>query len=193
MSASSPLTPSLSFSATGLPPGLSINAASGIISGTITDGDSLTGSYNVAVTVNDGTITRTGQITWAISNAISISAPAEVDNTDGDTVNLPPIVATTTANRPVTLSVTGLPPGLLFDPATGIVSGVISGGASVNAPYQVMVQATDGIDTASTSFIWNIANTGITFDGLADQVNLEGDPVDLAPSVRRAVRASLCR
>ncbi len=44
----------LSFSATGLPPGLSIDPHTGVISGTITLGSSVDGPYLVTVTVNDG-------------------------------------------------------------------------------------------------------------------------------------------
>jgi Putative Ig domain/Cohesin domain len=44
----------LSFSATNLPPGLSINATTGIISGTIASGAALGSPYNVTVQVSDG-------------------------------------------------------------------------------------------------------------------------------------------
>jgi hypothetical protein len=44
----------LSFGATNLPPGLSIDAVTGIVSGTIASGAALGSPYNVTVTVSDG-------------------------------------------------------------------------------------------------------------------------------------------
>ncbi len=50
--ASDPDGGSLSYSATGLPPGLSINATTGRITGTVSS--SASGTYNTQVTVSDG-------------------------------------------------------------------------------------------------------------------------------------------
>ena len=49
-----PRTGTLSYTATGLPPGLSISASTGVISGTA----STAGTYNVTVTGNDSTAVR---------------------------------------------------------------------------------------------------------------------------------------
>ncbi len=49
--ATSPTGATLSYSATGLPPGLSINSQTGLISGTVTQ----TGTFRVTVTISDGT------------------------------------------------------------------------------------------------------------------------------------------
>ena len=45
----------LTYSATGLPPGLSIDSSTGLISGTIANNASVTTPYNVTVTATDGT------------------------------------------------------------------------------------------------------------------------------------------
>src|SRR5438094_640775 len=45
----------LGFSATGLPDGLSINSATGVISGTVADGADEDGPFTVTVTASDGT------------------------------------------------------------------------------------------------------------------------------------------
>src|SRR6202011_3637645 len=50
------------FSATGLPAPLTINAATGLISGTLTASGA--GVYTVAVTVSDGTLTTSQLFTW---------------------------------------------------------------------------------------------------------------------------------
>jgi hypothetical protein len=53
----------LAYSATGLPPGLSVNSATGLISGTPTTA----GSYNVTVTARDGTgASGSAAFTWTI-------------------------------------------------------------------------------------------------------------------------------
>ena len=52
----------LTYSATGLPAGLSLNASTGLISGSpIT-----IGTYAVSVTVSDGSLTRSRTFTWTI-------------------------------------------------------------------------------------------------------------------------------
>ncbi len=60
---------SLTFSATGLPVGLSIDGASGLISGTLDSSASASGPYTVVITADDGnggTVTDT--FTWAVTN-----------------------------------------------------------------------------------------------------------------------------
>src|SRR5262249_22532535 len=54
----------LTYSATGLPPGLSINSATGLISGTLT---SATATYNVSATVSDGSLSDTEAFTWTVA------------------------------------------------------------------------------------------------------------------------------
>lgn len=54
----------LSYSATGLPPGLSINTTTGRISGT----PNTVGTYSAVVTVSDGTATATANFTWTIDS-----------------------------------------------------------------------------------------------------------------------------
>jgi hypothetical protein len=62
----------LTFSATGLPAGLTINTATGLISGTPT----LYGTYNVDVQVYNGNLTADAQFTWTIKpfpTSVSVS------------------------------------------------------------------------------------------------------------------------
>ncbi len=55
----------LSFSATNLPPGLSINPATGLIAGTLPF--SAAGTYSVTVTASDGMLIGSIQFTWEVS------------------------------------------------------------------------------------------------------------------------------
>jgi VCBS repeat-containing protein len=62
----------------------------------------------------------------------------------------------------LTYQATGLPPGLIIDPATGLITGTIDRSASQGSPdgsYRVTVTATDedGASIAQT-FVWRIAN-----------------------------------
>ncbi|RFC63935.1 Ig-like domain-containing protein, partial [Mesorhizobium denitrificans] len=73
--------PTLSYSATGLPPGLSINTVTGVISGTITASASTTDPYTVTVTATDaGGLSVSDTFVWTVLN------PAPVAGNDAGTV-----------------------------------------------------------------------------------------------------------
>jgi hypothetical protein len=74
----------LHFSATGLPPGLSLDSSSGVISGTATE----LGSYQVTVTVSDGEQITVRSFRWAvvrINEMETSSATADPSETSGTT------------------------------------------------------------------------------------------------------------
>ena len=56
----------VTYSATGLPGGLSINAATGVISGTLTYTSA--GVHTVTATVSDQSLTTSQTFTWTVTN-----------------------------------------------------------------------------------------------------------------------------
>ncbi len=71
----------LTFSASGLPSGLSINSATGLISGTIANNASLSGPYSVTVTATDNAGATTSQtFNWIVAN------PAPTASNDSATI-----------------------------------------------------------------------------------------------------------
>src|SRR5439155_808248 len=73
----------LSYTATGLPAGLSINKDTGAISGTI---DAQTqGTFAVSVSASDGHNTGTASFTWKVSDVV-ITAPADQTSNEGEDV-----------------------------------------------------------------------------------------------------------
>ncbi|MEM7274511.1 MAG: putative Ig domain-containing protein [Actinomycetota bacterium] len=147
----------LTWSAAGLPPGLSIDPVTGAISGTV-DGLAGAGSpYATSVTVDDGTgNVVTEAFTWSITdtNRNPIFFPiGDVTVTEGQVATF-----TATAADPdgpgdtVTLSVSDLPAGASFDPATGIFTWQTT---EVDGPSSVIVTVTatdDGVPSLDASW-----------------------------------------
>ena len=76
VNATDPDGDALTFGASGLPPGLSIQPANGQISGVV----STAGSYSVAVTVNDGNGgSDTVSFSWTVGASILLDAPFDAD------------------------------------------------------------------------------------------------------------------
>ncbi|MBM7069284.1 putative Ig domain-containing protein [Actibacterium sp. 188UL27-1] len=156
-------TPPVSFAATGLPPGLSIDMNTGIITGDIPNSASQGAPYTVAVTVTDNNgDTSTSSFTWTVNNPVpTTTGLPDVNATDGDTgVSIP--TASSFADPDgdaLTFTATGLPPGLSINPTTGEITGTVPIDASQNQPYNITVTATDADgDAISTGFVLSVTN-----------------------------------
>ena len=183
----------LSYSASGLPSGLSISSSSGFISGTISDDTDDSSPYNVTVTVtDDGSPTKSAQasFTWNISafnNAPTIDVISTQTNIAKDVIAGLSVVASDTDGDDLTYSATGLPSGLSINSTTGSISGTISDDADDNSPYAVTITVSDDGDpakSAEASFTWNVSafNHAPTITAISDQTDITKDIISLQVS-----------
>ena len=100
----------LTYTATGLPAGLSLDPAGGTITGTIAASAANATPYSVTVMASDGSASQSQTFSWSVS-AVSLTSPGDQTNLDGAAVNLP-VTATDAASGTLTYGATGLPPGL---------------------------------------------------------------------------------
>ena len=182
---------SMTYDATGLPNGLSINPSTGHISGTIGFNASTNSPYSVDITVSDDggtTVGATDAFTWTITNTnrLPIFDQNLVGETyaEGDVVSIP-IGATDLDGDALTFGATGLPPGLSINPSTGEISGTIGFAAAAGSPHSVSVMVSDdnGVTVGDTdAFSWTVTNTNRapTFDqNLPDRTDSESDVISL--------------
>ena len=139
-----------------LPPGLSLNSATGVLSGTPTGGN---GTYRFNVTISDST---TAQVTRAF--ALNVQNPSSLPSVFNQspppdlTLGAPTVYALNASGgkQPYSWNVTGLPPGLALR-TTGLSSGNLAltdidaeiyGAATSVGTYSVTVTLTDGSSPA---------------------------------------------
>ena len=109
----------LNCSASGLPPGLSIDPASCLISGT--SPSTAAGTFTVTLTVSDGILDSSITFAWAVLNANRapvVNSPGNQNNRGRDAV-LVQITATDPDGDPLTFGAVNLPLELSIDPTTG--------------------------------------------------------------------------
>ncbi|MGH8861323.1 MAG: putative Ig domain-containing protein [Jatrophihabitantaceae bacterium] len=152
-------TGTLSYSATGLPAGLSINSSTGRITGT-------TGSANtkstVTVTVSEPSgYSQNTSFTWYITNlSLRISDQVGVKNTTISPMNLSTASYTTGGSTPYAYAISSgsLPAGLTLG-----AGGTISGTPTTNNAYTFTVKVTDNTGAWTTTQVkWTISAKPLT-------------------------------
>jgi hypothetical protein len=169
-----------SYSASNLPPGLTINATSGLISGTI--GAYASGSYNVQVTATDNGNSSDTTFNWTVNDTSppTLTAPKDQTNNEGDKVSLP-----IPAVDAESFTATGLPLGLSINANTGVISGTIDPHGAGN--YSVTVTGTDNGHSSSVSFSWVVADTTPpTLTNPGNQTNISGNNINLGVGAQDA-------
>ena len=169
----------LTYSATGLPPGLKLMASTGYVSGTPT----ASGSYLVTARVSDGTLTASQTFTWT-TGVVDTAAPVV-------TISSPTSAATySTAAATVSLSGTasdsvGVTQVMWVNNRGG--SGTASGATSWTVPSIALqtganvltVTARDAAGNTKTASITVTMNTPPTLAIVANQSAVQGKPTSL--------------
>ena len=169
---------SLTYIATGLPAGLSIDPASGEITGTISNSAISTTAHAVTVTASDGQDSSTQTFTWSVGG-VSLTTPDNQSNVDSDVVLLG-LTATEMSSGTLSFSAVGLPAGLAINAVTGVIDGTISSTAHSSTPHTATVTASDGTYTESETFDWTVGRVALTVPD--NQSSREGSTVSLAVS-----------
>ena len=152
----------LTWSATGLPAGLSINSATGVISGKPTAAATNTITVNAT---DDTGATGSTTFTWQVtSNTITLTSPGTQTAMRGRNVTPVTIMATDSdSGQTLSYKATGLPRGLSISPA-----GLISGTPTSLQYSTATVTATDSTGASgSVKFAWRVDGKGAIRSGLS--------------------------
>jgi len=149
--------PPYTWTATGLPTGLSINVATGVISGTPTTAAGT--PYSVAVTVTDSTgKTASMSYTLAVSSVLTVSGPASLPTGTVGAAYPGATIAGSGGSGVYTFTATGLPSGLTLSSTTGAISGTPAAGTA--GTDTVVVTVTDSSSNTATKTYTLTINPG---------------------------------
>ncbi|MEM7798161.1 MAG: galactose oxidase-like domain-containing protein [Chloroflexota bacterium] len=183
LNAYNPNSDTLTFSATGLPDGLTINQQTGRISGTLTQ----TGTFTTELKVDGDNDTSAVSITWLVEEPSGpvntppvITLPESQVSRIGDNVSFQ-LEVTDAENHTLAFLADGLPDGLSINTNTGLISGVPTK-ADLFFP-NVSVTDEEGA-VAGTQFGWRIDAAPLSVEPI------KTTPLAVGESVQYAVVAS---
>ena len=137
----------ITYAASNLPPGLSVNAATGVISGTLTTA----GVYPVTISAANGAGSVSAVITYVVA---PVTAVPVFNDLAAEAVGYTGLgfgtVYLEASGSPTTYAASGLPPGLILNAASGTVAGTPTAAGS----YLVNVSATNAAGTGSA--VWTV-------------------------------------
>ena len=163
------IDPAYEFSATGLPAGLSIDSATGLISGTLSLGSSVGSPYVVEVSLTDtstSTVLASVVFNWVVTDptVLTFAAIADQSSLIDDVVDLGVVVTGGDVNEPLSFVMSGAPAGLSIDSSSGQVTGTIDasaafGGPSLDGIHQVTITASRlGSADVDYVFTWAVSS-----------------------------------
>jgi F5/8 type C domain/Beta-1,3-glucanase/Putative Ig domain len=147
----------LTYSAAGLPAGLSVNSSTGLISGTPTTA----GTSTPTVTATDTTgASGSGSFSWTVNpaggNTVTVTNPGSQTSTVGTAVSLQMQASDSASGQTLTYTASGLPAGLSIGP-----SGLVTGTPTTASTSTATVTATDSTGaTGSAAFSWTVNTAG---------------------------------
>src|SRR5437764_2189091 len=140
-----------SYNATGLPAGLSVNTTTGVISGTPAAGTDAGSPYSVTISATNSGGTGSATLTMTINPAKPvITSPLTATGKVGVAFSY----QITATNNPTNYNATGLPPGLLVNTSTGVISGT----PTTTGIYSVTISATNAGGTGTATLLITINN-----------------------------------
>lgn len=167
--------PAFTYSATGLPAGLTM-AGDGTVSGAASGP---AGDATVTITVRDGFLRTAGvSFVWTVFPKLVVTAPGNQAGQVGTAVTSVAGAATGGAGAPYTWVATGLPDGLAINTASGQVTGT----PTKPGTSTVVLTATDssGTRTQQSGFTWTITYPPLVLTSPGDQLTTRGGAVNLA-------------
>ncbi len=159
--------PTLTYSATGLPGGLSIDPGTGAVTGS----PSPPGSSAVTVTATDGSgHTGSASFTWDVYGTITITPVPDQSTVAGTAVSVQVQVSDSASGQIPAVTAAGLPPGLAISK-----TGLITGWPTKAGTYPVKISATDSLGAAQTAaFTWTVTAAPSTGPTGPVRLNLAG-------------------
>src|SRR5438477_122300 len=139
--------PIISYNATGLPAGLSVNTSTGLISGTPTTA----GTYSVTISATNSSGTGSATLTLTIKPPPPVITSA---TTASGTVGVAFSYQITATNNPTSFNAIGLPPVLTVNTSTGLISGT----PTTACTYTVTLSATNAGGTGSATLTLTVVN-----------------------------------